>query len=176
MVAGRMNAFSRNCRDAVIDDLLPAWRGEKVPPDGRAGTTAVSWWSPPVLLKFAVEYAAAGSFAARVVADILARLGGATSEDPNMKAMLDNRVIAESDDIVECDGYHYFPSSAVRLQWLEKAPKTESDRACPHGVQFYDVVVDGTRHDRAAWSYEAPRPAMQRVAERFGFWKDVQVA
>jgi uncharacterized protein (DUF427 family) len=97
-------------------------------------------------------------------------------EDPNMKAMLDNRVIAESDDIVECDGYHYFPSSAVRLQWLEKAPKTESDRACPHSVQFYDVVIDGTRHDRAAWSYEAPRPAMQRVAERFGFWRDVKVA
>jgi uncharacterized protein (DUF427 family) len=93
-----------------------------------------------------------------------------------MKATLDNRVIAESDDIVECDGYHYFPSSAVRLQWLEKAPKTESDRACPHGVQFYDVVVDGTRYDRAAWCYEAPRPAMQRVAERFGFWKDVKVA
>ena len=93
-----------------------------------------------------------------------------------MKAMLDNRVIAESDDIVECDGYHYFPSSAVRLQWLEKASKTESDRACPHGVQFYDVVVDGARHDRAAWCYEAPRPAMQRVAERFGFWKDVKVA
>jgi uncharacterized protein (DUF427 family) len=127
-------------------------------------------------LKFAVEYHAVGSFAARVVAGILAALGGATSEEPNMKATLDNRVIAESDDIVECDGYHYFPSAAVRLQWLEKAPKTESDRACPHGVQFYDVVVDGTRHDRAAWCYEAPRPAMQRVAERFGFWKDVKVA
>jgi hypothetical protein len=24
MVAGRMNAFSRNCRDAVMDDLLRA--------------------------------------------------------------------------------------------------------------------------------------------------------
>jgi uncharacterized protein (DUF427 family) len=128
------------------------------PQDGWA--TSASWQSPLAFLKFAVEYHAVGSFAARVVAGILAALGGATSEDSNMKATLDNRVIAESDDIVECDGYHYFPSSAVRLQWLEKAPKTDSDRACPHGVQFY----------------EAPRPAMQRVAERFGFWKDVKVA
>jgi uncharacterized protein (DUF427 family) len=97
-------------------------------------------------------------------------------EDLNMKASLNSHVIAESDDIVEVGGYHYFPSSAVRLQWLEKAPKTESDRACPHGVQFYDVVIDGERHARAAWSYEAPRPAMKQVADRFGFWEDVKVA
>src|SRR5436189_3460182 len=33
----------------------------------------------------------------------------------------------------------YFPSAAVHMEWLAKVPKTESDRACPHGVQFYDV-------------------------------------
>ena len=57
----------------------------------------------------------------------------------------------------------------------EKAEKTENDRACPHGVQFYDVVVDGKRHARAAWSYEAPQPKMRQVADRFGFWEDVEV-
>ncbi len=93
-----------------------------------------------------------------------------------MRAIVDGRVVAESDDIVECDGYQYFPSGSVRTEWLEKAQKTESDRACPHGVQFYDVVIEGTRHPRAAWSYEAPRRAMARVAGRFGFWEDVQVS
>ena len=92
-----------------------------------------------------------------------------------MKAMLKGHLIAESDDIIGCGGYHYFPSSAVRMEWLEKAPRTESDRACPHGVQFYDVVIDGTRHERAAWVYEAPRAGMREVAERFGFWDDVEV-
>ena len=92
-----------------------------------------------------------------------------------MKATLKGRVVAQSDDIVECGGYRYFPSSAVRTDWLEKAPKTESDRACPHGVQFYDVVIDRARHERAAWSYEAPRPAMKQVAGRFGFWGDVEL-
>jgi hypothetical protein len=29
----------------------------------------------------------------------------------------------------------------VRLELLEKAPKTASDLECPHGVQFYDVVI-----------------------------------
>jgi len=92
-----------------------------------------------------------------------------------MKATLKDRVIAESDDIVESGGYQYFPPAAVRRDWLQKAAKTDSDRACPHGVQFYDVVIDGERHARAAWSYEAPRPAMQKVGGRFGFWEDVEV-
>jgi uncharacterized protein (DUF427 family) len=92
-----------------------------------------------------------------------------------MKATLAGRVIAQSDDIVECAGYAYFPASAVRTDWLEKAPKTESDRACPHGVQFYDAVIDGVRHERVSWSYEAPKPAMARVAQRFGFWEEVEV-
>ncbi len=92
-----------------------------------------------------------------------------------MKAILKGHVVAESDDIVEAGGYQYFPGSAVHVDWLEKAEKTESDHACPHGVQFYDVVIDDTRHPRAAWSYEAPRPAMRHVAGRFGFWEDVKV-
>jgi len=92
-----------------------------------------------------------------------------------MKATLEGRVIAESEDVVECDGYQYFPSSAVRLDWLERSPKTASDHECPHGVQFYDVVIEGERHPRAAWSYEDPHGSMQRVARRFGFWEDVLV-
>jgi len=92
-----------------------------------------------------------------------------------VKAILEDHVVAQSDDIVENGGYHYFPRSSVHMEWLEKAAKTASDRACPHGVQFYDVVIGGERHERAAWSYEAPLPAMKPVAGRFGFWNDVKV-
>jgi uncharacterized protein (DUF427 family) len=92
-----------------------------------------------------------------------------------MKATLQGHVVAESDDVLACAGYQYFPRAAVRMDWLEPASRTASDRACPHGVQFYDVVIDGARHARAAWSYEAPRPAMQQTAGRIGFWQDVEV-
>jgi uncharacterized protein (DUF427 family) len=93
-----------------------------------------------------------------------------------LKATLENQLIAASDDIVDCGGYAYFPQAAVRIEVLEKAPKSADDHACPHGVQFYDVVIDGRRHSRAAWSYEAPRGTMQAVANRFGFWGQVSVA
>lgn len=92
-----------------------------------------------------------------------------------MKATLNGHVIAESADIVEKGGYAYFPVAAVRTEWLAKASKTASDLECPHGVQFYDVVIDGTRHERAAWCYEVPQPAMEQVRGRFGFWEDVAV-
>ncbi len=92
-----------------------------------------------------------------------------------MRAIVDGEVLAQSNDIVDCQGYQYFPRASVRVDLLQKAEKTASDRACPHGVQFYDVVVGGKRHARAAWSYEAPQPKMRQVADRFGFWQDVAV-
>jgi uncharacterized protein (DUF427 family) len=92
-----------------------------------------------------------------------------------MKAIVDGQTVAQSNDIVECKGYQYFPQGSVRTDWLEKAEKTTDDKACPHGVQFYDVIVGGKRHARAAWSYEAPRPEMKEVGGRFGFWEDVEV-
>ena len=92
-----------------------------------------------------------------------------------MKAMLAGTTLAESDDIIECDGYSYFPRAAVRMDRLEPAAKTASDRACPHGVQFYDALIDGVRHERVAWSYEAPRSALRHIAARMSFWEDVEI-
>jgi len=92
-----------------------------------------------------------------------------------MKATLNGTVIAESSDIVDDSGYHYFPRSAVRMDWLEKSEKTARDLECPHGVQFFDVVIGGERHPRVAWSYEAPKPSKAAVDHRIGFWKEVKL-
>ena len=93
-----------------------------------------------------------------------------------MRATLNGSVVATSDDIVSTGGYAYFPPDAVKREWLEKSPKTADDLRCPHGVQFYDVVIGEARHARNAWSYEAPQPKLEQVRDRFGFWKDVAVA
>jgi uncharacterized protein (DUF427 family) len=92
-----------------------------------------------------------------------------------MKAIVDGREVADSNDMIECKGYQYFPPGSVRVEWLEKTERTAHDLECPHGVQFYDLVVDGKRHARAAWVYESPRPEMRQVKDRFGFWQDVEV-
>ena len=93
-----------------------------------------------------------------------------------MKATLNGNVIAESHDTVSVRGYDYFPISSARMDWMEKTPRTADDLKCPHGVQFYDVVIAGERHPRNAWIYERPQPAMKAVTDRVGFWENVKVA
>ena len=92
-----------------------------------------------------------------------------------MKAIWQDQVIAESDKTQDVGGYLYFPRESVRMNRLELSPKTKSDLECPHGVQFYDLVAEGTRSDRAAWSYEAPQSRMKSVDHWMGFWNDVEV-
>ena len=92
-----------------------------------------------------------------------------------MKAVVDGQVVAQSNDVIDCKGYQYFPSGAVRMDWLQKTAKTADDLKCPHGVQFYDVVEGGTTSPRAAWSYLAPQPKMKPVDHWIGFWEDVEV-
>ncbi len=92
-----------------------------------------------------------------------------------MKAIWRGQVIAESDHTLEVDGYQYFPREAVRMDVLRLAPKTQSDLACPHGVQFYDVAEGPAGSERATWSYEAPRASMKQVDHWIGFWEDVEI-
>ena len=40
-----------------------------------------------------------------------------------MKAMVDGQVVAQSNDVVECKGYQYFPRTAVRLDLARKGGK-----------------------------------------------------
>lgn len=92
-----------------------------------------------------------------------------------MKAIWQGEVIADSDRTVKVDGYCYFPREAVRMELLVPAAKSDSDLVCPHGVQFFDVARGDLRSPRNAWSYEAPRPSMEKVDHWIGFWKDVKL-
>jgi uncharacterized protein (DUF427 family) len=92
-----------------------------------------------------------------------------------MKATWQGRVIAESDQTIELDGYHYFPSGSVHMEFLQAAPKTDADKRCPHGVQFFNVSHGADSSERAAWMYESPRSSYAHVARWIGFWRDVEV-
>lgn len=93
-----------------------------------------------------------------------------------MQAKLRGQVLADSEQTITHGGYVYFPREAVRMELLRSAPKTDRDRACPHGVQFYDIAAGGDAGPRLAWSYEAPQAALQHIDHWVGFWGDVEVA
>lgn len=92
-----------------------------------------------------------------------------------MQAIFRGRVIAASEQTITHGGYVYFPREAVRMAMLRAATKIDSDRACPHGVQFYDIAAGGEAGARLAWSYEAPQAALQHIARWIGFWGEVEV-
>ena len=92
-----------------------------------------------------------------------------------MIAMWRGQVVADSDRVLEVKGYRYFPRESVRMDLLRKAPKTQSDLACPHGVQFFDVTDGDARGERSAWSYEATLDAMKQVDHWIGFWNEVEL-
>ena len=90
-----------------------------------------------------------------------------------VKARWNGKVVADSEQTIEVRGYRYFPRADVRMEALRPTVKTPRDLECPHGVQFFDLVDGAAQGERLAWSYEAPREAMQRVDHWIGFWRDV---
>ena len=77
-------------------------------------------------------------------------------KDRSMKATVDGKVVAESNDMVERDGYQYFPPGAVHMEWLEKVPKTAKDSRMP---ARRPVLRRGGR-----WQTSRPRRLGLRVA------------
>jgi len=91
-----------------------------------------------------------------------------------MKALWNDRVIAESDATVVVEGNHYFPADAIHQEFFQ--PSTHTSVCGWKGTaSYYDVVVDGRTNANAAWYYATPKDAAREIAGRVAFWKGVQV-
>jgi uncharacterized protein (DUF427 family) len=86
-----------------------------------------------------------------------------------MRAILNGQVVTKTRDIKVGAGCEYFTALSARPELLQKARMTDVDLACPHNVQSYDGMIEGVRHDGAAWPYEAPRPSLLQVTDRSNF-------
>ena len=91
-----------------------------------------------------------------------------------MQAILNDIVIAESDDTIVVEGNHYFPTESIRQEYF-----TLSDlhTTCHwKGVaSYYSVEVDGHQSKDAAWFYPEPSPEAAQIRDHVAFWKDVRV-
>jgi uncharacterized protein (DUF427 family) len=91
-----------------------------------------------------------------------------------MKAIWNDKTIAESNDTIVIEGNHYFPPGSVKADLL--AP-SDTHTTCPwKGVaSYHNVVVDGQTNKDAAWYYPEPKPAAKEIAGYVAFWKGVKV-
>ena len=90
------------------------------------------------------------------------------------KAVWGGKVIAESKETVVVEGNHYFPTEAVRKDFLKPSNHTS---ICPwKGTPYYyHVEVDGMKSENAAWYYPEPKPEAAEIKGRIAFWKGVRV-
>lgn len=75
--------------------------------------------------------------------------------------------VAYEDEVIRIEGNSYFPPSTVNFELLTKS---ETLYICPWKgrAQYYDVIIDGIRHDDAAWSYPSPKSsAVGLVGQNF---------
>ena len=91
-----------------------------------------------------------------------------------MKAVWNNKIIAESNDTVVVEGNHYFPEDKVEKEFLIKS---NTHTTCPWKgeASYYTLNVDGKENRDAAWYYPQPKPEASNIKNHIAFWKGVQV-
>jgi uncharacterized protein (DUF427 family) len=91
-----------------------------------------------------------------------------------VKAIWNETVIAESDDIVTVEGNAYFPASALRPEVIRPSTHTS---VCPWKgtAHYYSLEVDGAANPNAVWYYPDPKDAAANIRGRVAFWKGVHV-
>ena len=91
-----------------------------------------------------------------------------------MKAIWNNTVIAQSEDIMEVEGNAYFPLASLEQQYVVASDKQTT---CPWKGEaiYFSLKVGGQINTDAAWYYPQPKPGAEAVAGRVAFWRGVQV-
>lgn len=90
------------------------------------------------------------------------------------RAVFNDEVIADSDDVVLVEGNAYFPLSTVRADVLQRSPM--KSLCFWKGVaSYYNLELNGVRERGAAWTYRHPSPLARSIKDRVAFWGSVQV-
>jgi uncharacterized protein (DUF427 family) len=90
------------------------------------------------------------------------------------KAVFNNTVIADYDDIILLEGNHYFPPESVNMQYLRPS-ETHTECHWKGVAVYFDVVVDNMEIRDAAWSYSEPLTAAMAIKDHVAFGEDVAI-
>lgn len=92
-----------------------------------------------------------------------------------VRATWNNEVVAESDRTILVEGNQYFPVDDVKTELFEKS---ETSTYCPWkgDASYFNIVVDGSRNNDAAWYYPEPFDAANDIKDYVAFWRGVEVS
>jgi uncharacterized protein (DUF427 family) len=91
-----------------------------------------------------------------------------------MKAIWKNQILAESNDTIVVENNHYFPASALKMEYFKQSDK-KTHCVRKGEASYYSIVVNGEENKDAAWYYPEPKEAAMQIKDRVAFWREVQV-
>jgi len=91
-----------------------------------------------------------------------------------MKAILNDIVLAESDDTISLEGNIYFPMSSIKKEYFEE---TKSTSLClwKGKANYFTVNVNGEINKNCAWYYPKPSFLAKKIKDHVAFWQDVVI-
>ena len=91
-----------------------------------------------------------------------------------MKAIWNNKVIAESDNTIIIENNHYFPPDTIKKEYFVD---NDTHTTCPWKgeASYYDIMVGADTNKGAAWYYPEPKDAAKEIKNYVAFWKGVEV-
>lgn len=91
-----------------------------------------------------------------------------------VKALFNNKVIAQSNNTIVVDRKHYFPAESVNQEILIPS---DYRTQCPWKgeAHYYDIEMEGKKQIRAAFYYPEPSKEAQHVKGRIAFNLGVDV-
>jgi len=90
------------------------------------------------------------------------------------RATWNGTTLAESDQTIVVEGNHYFPPSALRMEYF-KPSGTQTVCGWKGTASYYTIEVNGRQNPDAAWYYAEPKDAAKNIAGYVAFWKGVAV-
>ncbi len=92
-----------------------------------------------------------------------------------MKAVWNDKVLAESEDTIIVEGNHYFPAESINKEYFAQSDFT-SFCGWKGTASYYSVNVDGKTNKDCAWYYAEPNDAAKKIKGRIAFWNGVDVS
>lgn len=92
-----------------------------------------------------------------------------------VKAMINDVVIAQSDETVVVEGNHYFPRSSVQEKYLLDSDTTTTC-VWKGQAQYHSLSVNGDNYKDAAWYYPEPSAKAAAIKDHLAFSRAVQVS
>ncbi len=91
-----------------------------------------------------------------------------------MKAIWNNKILAESTAAVNIENNQYFPADSINKSFFKPS---DTHTTCPWKgeASYYHIEVDGEVNKDAAWYYPEPKSAAKEIKDHVAFWKGVKV-